>query len=103
MYIAARAWGGTSAAIKDAYDQYFETFQFMVKNDISCVGFEQPVLVVMCQIFTSLCCIQYSVETIVIGLPWVTTCYPTQKQNLYVIFELNRTGHKLVSKNMSVP
>jgi hypothetical protein len=53
--IAAIAWGGTSAAIKVSYDRYFETFQFMVKNDISCVGFEQLVLVVMCQIFTSLC------------------------------------------------
>jgi hypothetical protein len=58
--IAAIAWGGTSAAIKVSYDRYFETFQFMVNNDISCVGFEQLVLVVMCQIFTSLCCIQYS-------------------------------------------
>jgi hypothetical protein len=27
---------------------------------ICCVGFEQLVLVVMCQTFTSLCCIQYS-------------------------------------------
>jgi hypothetical protein len=74
----------------------------MVKNDICCVEFEQLVLVVMCQIFTSLCWIQYSVEMMVIGLPWVATWYPTQKQNLYVTFELNHTGHKLVSKNISV-
>ena len=100
--IAAGAWGGTSAAIKDAYDRYFETFQFMVKNDISCVGFEQLVLVEMCQTFTSLCCIQYSGDDgnwFAMGRDML----PNPKTTFMITFELNRTGHKLVSKNISVP
>lgn len=93
--IAAGAWGGTGAAIQEAYDRYFETFQFMVKNDVTCVGYEQLVLIEMCRTFTSLCCIQYSGE----DGDWFAMgrdMLPNPQTTFYDSFELNRTGHKLV-------
>jgi len=100
--IAGGAWGGTASAIQEAYDRYFQTFWFMVKNSVDCVGFEQRVFLFMCTGYPSLCSIHasnYDRDWFAMGRKWL----PSSHKDFSKPVQLNETAPSSLARPIPFP